>query len=216
MSVAVAATLTLATSSDSSLGTAGNVWGGNKALFTLLDYLSNNNVLAGARVLALGSGTGLLELCAAARGACVVATDLPVVLPLLHSNGAANEAVIRRGGGSFATAPLEWGQRVDFVSLSPFFPLSFVFASDCVYWPELFAPLISTFTQLCDAQPENPPPIYFTLEARTPRELTFFDLLEDAGFEWSLVDGRHAPEFDALVGSACAVFCARRLVLLKR
>ena len=209
LSAGVAATLTLATSADSCLGTAGNVWGGNRALFSLLDYLSNRNLLTGARILALGSGTGLLELCAAARGAHVIATDLPVVLPLLQLNGAANEPAIAASGGSFTTAPLTWGESVE--GVASHLPVTFVFASDCIYWPELFPPLIATFTKLCDAQPAAPPPIYFTLEARTPRELLFFDLLEDASFEWSLVDGRHATEFDALVGSACAIFCARRV-----
>jgi hypothetical protein len=202
---ATAAALTIETSSDAAFGTGGNRWGGNKAGFALLDLLSARGALAGASIVALGSGAGVLELVAAALGARVLATDLGAVLPLLARNVAANARAVGSRGGSLTTAELAWGGAALPAAVLAARP-SIVLASDCVYWPELFAPLIATLRALSDAQLAAPPHVFFTLEPRSSRELAFFEQLDDAGFEWAKIDENVGGELDG----ACSVFWARR------
>lgn len=74
---------------------------------------------AGARVLDLGTGTGLVGIAAACVGARVLLTDLPQLLPLTALNIEANAAAIREGGGEAVTAPLVWGDLSYFASTEP-------------------------------------------------------------------------------------------------
>lgn len=69
---------------------------------------SSRSLLAGARVLELGSGMGVVGLAAACLGAQVLATDLPAVLRLLRSNLALNSGMVRAAGGSVAAVTLDW------------------------------------------------------------------------------------------------------------
>ena len=90
-------------------------------------------------------------------------------------------------------------------------PFSIVLASDCIFWPELFAPLIATFSAVSNAQKEAPPHIFFALEPRSPREAIFFIELERAGFAYAKIDEVFAPQLDALISGAVAVFWAQKL-----
>lgn len=208
MAETIASTLSITVSSDPALKTAINVWGGNRAGYALLDLLSSRGALTNARILGLGSGQGLLELTAAALGAHVVATDLPIALTLLHSNAKANAHVISAGGGSFNVASLPWGEMSvppDIIAQGPY---TIILASDCIFWPELFTPLITTFTAI-SVSTSTPPHIFFALEPRSPRETDFFKKLEEAGFEYAKIDEVHAVELEKLVSGAVAVFWAQ-------
>ncbi|KAK1828516.1 putative methyltransferase-domain-containing protein [Podospora conica] len=68
------------------------------------------------KILELGAGTGLLGLAAAClwRGADVVLTDLPLIVPNLAHNVALNRAAVEAcGGGAVEAAALTWGGEVD-------------------------------------------------------------------------------------------------------
>eukprot|EP00965_Chrysotila_dentata_P247885 6208020-Pleurochrysis_carterae.AAC.3 len=66
-------------------------------------------VVQSARILELGSGTGLAGLaCAAAGAAEVLMTDLPARLPLLKRNVQANRWVSSLGGCAVKVAELDW------------------------------------------------------------------------------------------------------------
>jgi predicted nicotinamide N-methyase len=90
------------------------------------------DVVRGKRVVELGAGAGLAGLACKVLGAArVVLTDLPENLPLLQRNAA-------RNGLDVSVAPFDWltpttlGERFDVV-----------LAADCVFWPELFEPLLN-------------------------------------------------------------------------
>jgi hypothetical protein len=65
----------------------------------------------GLRVVDLGTGTGVVGLAAAVRGARVALTDLPDVLSLARANAAAAAPAVKLAGGEITVAPLVWGER---------------------------------------------------------------------------------------------------------
>jgi hypothetical protein len=70
--------------------------------------LSELPLLQGAKVLELGSGTGIAGIAAAACGAHVTLTDLPAAQPLLCTNITRNEQLMQSAGGSATGAVLDW------------------------------------------------------------------------------------------------------------
>ena len=108
--------------------TASRVWPASAEL-----ALHVADVVRGKRVVELGAGAGLAGLACKVLGAArVVLTDLPENLPLLQRNAA------RNGLDDVVVAPFDWltpttlGERFDVV-----------LAADCVFWPELFEPLLN-------------------------------------------------------------------------
>ncbi len=65
--------------------------------------------LAGARVLEISAGTGLLAIAAAACGADVLVTDIAQQVPLIKANAAANERIVAAGGGRVEVGIHAWG-----------------------------------------------------------------------------------------------------------
>lgn len=106
------------------------------------------------RVLELGSGTGLVGIAAAAAlGADVTVTDLPLVLPNLHFNADANAAILGATKGAVRVAALRWGEVEDVELIGNDFDL--VLASDVVYYDHLFDPLLQTLKLLFDGGPSE-------------------------------------------------------------
>ena len=89
-------------------------------------------VVRGRSVVELGAGAGLAGLACAVNGAArVVLTDLAENLPLLQMNAARNGLDVSVAAFDWLT-PTTLGERFDVV-----------LAADCVFWPELFEPLLN-------------------------------------------------------------------------
>lgn len=89
------------------LGTACTVWKGGERLVELLQ--SRRELVAGKRIVELGSGTGVAGLACAALGAArVVLTDLPENLPLLRRNATRNGWVQSLCGCEVSVEALDW------------------------------------------------------------------------------------------------------------
>ncbi|CAH0375902.1 unnamed protein product [Pelagomonas calceolata] len=89
------------------LGTACTVWKGGERLVELLQ--SRRELVAGKRIVELGSGTGIAGLACAALGAArVVLTDLPENLALLRRNATRNGWVQSLCGCDVSVAALDW------------------------------------------------------------------------------------------------------------
>ncbi|CAL1609920.1 unnamed protein product [Knipowitschia caucasica] len=122
------------------LGVSAAVWDSAVQLSEFLQSLE----LKGKRVIELGSGTGLVGICAARLGAAVTLTDLPRVLPQLQHNVSANAPP---GGWRLTPAvrPLSWGE--DQHVFPPQWDL--VLGADIVYLPHTFPSLLDTLLHLC-------------------------------------------------------------------
>jgi hypothetical protein len=89
--------------------TGGDVWHGSHALGLYLQ--GQPDIVAGKRVLELGSGTGFLGLVAAAVGAEeVLVSDRAVMVPLMQANIDRNEAIV---GTKAKAVELDWCKDVD-------------------------------------------------------------------------------------------------------
>ena len=89
------------------MGTACTVWRGGERLVELLQ--SRRELVAGKRIVELGSGTGIAGLACAALGAsAVVLTDLAENLPLLRRNATRNGWVQSLCGCEVSVAALDW------------------------------------------------------------------------------------------------------------
>ena len=117
--------------------TASRVWPASSEL-----ALHVANVVRGKRVVELGAGAGLAGLASAALGAArVVLTDLAENLPLLQRNAARNGLDVSVAAFDWLT-PTTLGERFDVV-----------LAADCVFWPELFDPLLNAIAAV--ARPDG-------------------------------------------------------------
>ena len=107
--------------------TASRVWPASAEL-----ALHVADVVRGRSVVELGAGAGLAGLACAVNGAArVVLTDLAENLPLLQRNAARNSLDVVVAAFDW-NAPDALGERFDVV-----------LAADCVFWPELFEPLLN-------------------------------------------------------------------------
>eukprot|EP00656_Telonema_subtile_P005863 TRINITY_DN12683_c0_g1_i2.p1 TRINITY_DN12683_c0_g1~~TRINITY_DN12683_c0_g1_i2.p1 ORF type:complete len:222 (+),score=47.44 TRINITY_DN12683_c0_g1_i2:131-796(+) len=89
--------------------TGGMVWDAGLVLCRYLAFYLEPGSWQGKRVLELGSGTGLVGLCAAQLGGDVTVTDLPGMCPLLERNAA---------GSTVSVKPLQWGEQTEFTAQS--------------------------------------------------------------------------------------------------
>ncbi|KAJ3161821.1 hypothetical protein HDU86_006592 [Geranomyces michiganensis] len=140
------------------------------------------NLLRDARILELGSGTGLVGLACAVLGAgtatSVTLTDMPNALPLLRRNVECTAKVLDDQGfklPAVSSAPLAWGSQCDAAELENASrhpqPPTHVLLSDCLYVPSLYPALLSTLDTVCG--PETI--IWIAYEKRDfPAEMEFW------------------------------------------
>lgn len=119
-------------------GFASTVWDSSIVLARMLEHRGES--LLGCRCIELGAGCGLVGLAAAALGANVVLTDLPVNLRLLRANARANAKASL--GGVPRVQPLAWGERL----LDEGFDM--VVATDVFYAREAMPALLETLVAL--------------------------------------------------------------------
>ena len=118
--------------SDVGLAEAGRLWPltAHLARFVAAEFPPPHG-LSGLHTLELGAGTAALS-CALALAyphAAVVATDLPVVLPLMQRNVALNGL-----SGRVVVAPLPWGDRNALACLFSSGTADVVLCCECLYW----------------------------------------------------------------------------------
>jgi len=125
-------------------GTGNLIW---TAGVRLSQHLVKNRggELKGARVLDLGSGTGIVGITAACLGAHVMLTDMRDVLPQIYDNVQANKELIEAAGGSATVSELDWTEPDDEVLDQDY---EWVFGSDVTYCEEMLAPLAKLMRQL--------------------------------------------------------------------
>ncbi|TPX60240.1 hypothetical protein PhCBS80983_g01901 [Powellomyces hirtus] len=147
---------------------SGNLGGGQGATvwdsgLCLAKYIEKRlkkdpQLLLGARVLEIGSGTGLVGLAVAMMGAgsttSVELTDMPIAIPLLDKNTATVRQAFAEHAfevPSMTVSPLLWGNEADAVSLrsKEEKPPSHVLISDCFYAPKLYEALNATLSAVC-------------------------------------------------------------------
>ena len=89
--------------------TGGDVWTGALCLQRFL--AANVHLVAGRRVLELGTGTGFLALSTTLLGASLsVATDRPQCLALPRRNASENSKLVRAQPGKFACCECDWDE----------------------------------------------------------------------------------------------------------
>lgn len=101
--------------------------------------------LKGARVLDLGSGTGIVGISAACLGAHVMLTDMRDILPQIMENVQENGAIVEAAGGSATVQELDWNQPDDEVLDQDY---DWVFGSDVTYTEEALLPLAKLLRQI--------------------------------------------------------------------
>lgn len=106
-------------------------------------------LLKGMKAIDIGSGTGFVGICAAALGASVVLTDLPILTPLAAQNALLNGDSVKSSGGALSVIPLEWGKPLPPGIKGVSFDL--ILASEVAFSHDLFSPLIASLTELLDA-----------------------------------------------------------------
>mmetsp|Transcript_26381 Transcript_26381/g.84546 ORF Transcript_26381/g.84546 Transcript_26381/m.84546 type:complete len:311 (+) Transcript_26381:202-1134(+) len=138
-------------------------------------------LVAGKRVVELGSGTGLAGLaCAAAGASHVTLTDLPCRLPLLRRNVRANGWLATLGGCGLACSALDWGSDDLPARLSALGDFDVLVGTDLVYEEEHSAAVARLLAhalrqrpaaQLLWAQEEHNPIAVAALRHSLTREL---------------------------------------------
>lgn len=130
------------------LGIGGKVW---DATFRLIDYFSRHpDIIRNKRVLELGSGTGLAAIALHnCKPAAMMLTDIAEVVPLLQANIRLNGVMIDSAiCDVYAACELEWGTELTSLDAIMRESPEVIVASDVVYEPEGYFPLLHTLEEL--------------------------------------------------------------------
>jgi predicted nicotinamide N-methyase len=120
-------------------------------------------------IVELGSGCGLVGLLCAStviQAQKTYITDMQSVQAHLQANIQANQAIIPNQNAEkhIEAATIEWGKPLSSQLLSEMKQIDYILLSDCVYWEELFEPLLLTLLEFTQFSPKCV--IYLT---QTPR-----------------------------------------------
>ena len=190
--------------------TAFRVWPCAKALGEWLHESPAAPKLIGLSVLELGAGCGLAGFAASLAGAAAVClTELPENLPRLRELIAANACSV------VSAEPLDWTQPLPPSIAAKRWDV--ILASDCVFWPGLFEPLLRTLAGLhaaARARAEPPPRAFLSMTDRLGRARQFAAAARERG--WVLDElqpcqpaGSRAPpahSLEALRREACELY----------
>mmetsp|Transcript_29719 Transcript_29719/g.81381 ORF Transcript_29719/g.81381 Transcript_29719/m.81381 type:complete len:432 (-) Transcript_29719:99-1394(-) len=131
-------------------GPGGVVWAAGVVLATFIGSNAPPGPLLqwrGAKVLELGSGTGIGGLAAASRGSEVMLTDRDQLVPLMQLNIDLNHGETEAGAGSARCAAFDWSAPAPAeVSVGPLWDI--VVAADLVYSFASVSPLVDTLAAL--------------------------------------------------------------------
>ncbi|KAJ3157230.1 hypothetical protein HDU89_002642 [Geranomyces variabilis] len=155
-------TLVLQTDPSGALGAGqgATVWDSALCLAKYIEKRAKREptIFQNARVLEIGSGTGLVGLVVAALGAgtsaSVTLTDTPNALLLLKHNVNHLAKMLEAQGHArpaLSSAPLIWGSERDTADLKSSHPQlpTHVLLSDCLYVPSLYPALLKTLDTVC-------------------------------------------------------------------
>ena len=204
----------LAAEAPGRLGIAGKVW---DAALAAKRWLSAGGRaerwVVGKKVVEVGSGTGILGLYATALFdlEMMVMTDLPEAVALMEANVALNRLAGRLGEAAaqrLRCRPLPWGDEAAAAAVAETLggvsEIDLVIASDCVYEPDGYAPLVQTLCSLCVCGGAD---ALIAYRHRNPESHRFFAMLRER-FAVEELEGL-GPR-DAAEGAADVVFLLAR------
>ena len=140
-SIYVSALQKRTTSEQVDADTGLTIWDGSVILAKYLEHRGN---LDGKRVLALGSGVGLVGISCGVLGAAVTMTDLDYVMDSLNHNIDKNKASI--SSGSLIGLPLDWTNwEGNAITKQPF---DIVLGADIVWLQSLIVPLCDLLKEI--------------------------------------------------------------------
>ncbi|XP_074551631.1 S-adenosylmethionine-dependent methyltransferase domain-containing protein [Halichoeres trimaculatus] len=152
---------------------------------SLCQFLENNQQqvnLKDKAVLEIGAGTGLLSVVASLLGACVTATDLPVILPNLTFNLQRNT----KGRSRYTpqVAELTWGKNLEQDFPHTTYQLDYMLAADVVYPHECVEELLQTMRHFC--RPGSRTTLLWANKIRFQSDLRFIESFKSS-FKASLL-----------------------------
>jgi len=185
-------------------GIPGKVWDSAFIMVQMIEdkIRRHRNLFSGKRILDLSTGTGFVGLYLASLLSTtqsdeagdkmnnlktnITLTDLDYALKLVRGNLALNKHILDFNSKvTVDVDSLQWG---DLMKAEKFGVLDYVFASDVVYEPELFDPLVQTLISMCTPGHTK---IYLGYKKRgltKDEETRFFDKLQ-THFQKSVVQG---------------------------
>jgi len=159
--------------------------------------------LAGKAILELGAGCGLAGFAAWLAGAAhVCLTDLDENLPRLQQLVNLNAATPH-----VTVTSLDWTVSLPHKIATTAWDM--VICADCIFWPVLFEPFLSTINALCVAH-KSPPRVFLAMTDRLGRAQEFAAVARAAG--WLLIaleeDARPLPahSLEVMKREACELF----------
>ncbi|GAB5356994.1 hypothetical protein AAMO2058_000335700 [Amorphochlora amoebiformis] len=130
------------------MGVGRTVWESGLRLIDFLEKEHRESIM-GAKVLELGTGTGIVGISVASMGANVVVTDREEkLLQLVKKNIDMNQEAIIAGGGSVETKQMDWGNRETTSKVAiTCGPFDYIIASDVLYSSPSHINLVETLWQ---------------------------------------------------------------------
>ncbi|KZP30518.1 hypothetical protein FIBSPDRAFT_725793 [Athelia psychrophila] len=132
-----------------------------------VDALLDRNALAGAHILELGAGTGLLSILLSPLVAQYTVTDIVPILPLIRKNlllnfpgwhpspspshSSPSPSPPDKPGANIHVEELDWTARPHLFSHITALPVDLILAVDCIYNPALLPALVDTLDWVADS-----------------------------------------------------------------